>query len=150
MRSWAAMNDIHDLQRFVAAQAPVYPRVVSELRAGRKQSHWMWFIFPQIEGLGHGAMAQRYALRSRAETLAYLGHPVLGPRLRECTRLVNAVDGRDIHAILGSPDDMKFRSSMTLFAKVAADNADFVAALNKYYDGEFDPATIARLRATDP
>lgn len=150
MRSWAAMNDIHDLQRFVAAQAPVYPRVVSELRAGRKQSHWMWFIFPQIEGLGHSAMAQRYALRSRAEAVAYLDHPVLGPRLRECTQLVNAADGRDIHAILGSPDDMKFRSSMTLFAKVAADDADFVAALDKYYDGEFDPATIARLRATDP
>jgi len=138
-------DDIFDLERFISAQAPVYPRVVSELRAGRKQSHWMWFIFPQIEGLGFSAMAQQYAVHSRAEALAYLDHPVLGPRLRECTRLVNAVAGKDIHAILGSPDDIKFRSSMTLFAKVTPDNADFVMALQKYYDGEFDAATIARL-----
>lgn len=139
------MSDIFDLERFVSAQAPVYPRVVLELRAGRKQSHWMWFIFPQIAGLGFSAMAQKYSIGSRAEAVAYLDHPVLGPRLRECTQLVNAVAGKDIHAILGSPDDMKFRSSMTLFAKIAADNADFVAALHKYYDGEFDAATIARL-----
>lgn len=139
------MTDVFDLQRFVAAQAPVYPRVVSELRAGRKQSHWMWFIFPQIEGLGFSAMAQKYAIGSRAEALAFLDHPVLGPRLRECTRLVNAVAGRDIGDILGSPDDIKFKSSMTLFARVTPDNADFVAALHKYYDGEFDAATIARL-----
>jgi uncharacterized protein (DUF1810 family) len=144
-KSRTTMSDPFSLQRFVAAQAPVYPRVVSELRAGRKQSHWMWFIFPQIEGLGHSAMAQRYAVGSRAEAEAYLDHPVLGPRLRDCTRLVNAVAHKDIHAILGSPDDMKFKSSMTLFAMVTADNADFVAALHKYYDGEFDPATIARL-----
>jgi uncharacterized protein (DUF1810 family) len=140
-----AMSDTYDLQRFVEAQQPVYPRVVSELRAGRKQSHWMWFIFPQIEGLGHSAMAQRYAIGSRAEAVAYLEHPLLGPRLRECTRLVNAVADKDIHAILGSPDDMKFKSSMTLFARAAADNADFAAALDKYYGGEFDAATIARL-----
>ncbi|MBQ8101515.1 MAG: DUF1810 domain-containing protein [Afipia sp.] len=139
------MSDTYDLQRFVEAQQPVYPRVVSELRAGRKQSHWMWFIFPQIEGLGHSAMAQRYAIGSRAEAVAYLEHPLLGPRLRECTRLVNAVADKDIHAILGSPDDMKFKSSMTLFARAAADNADFAAALDKYYGGEFDAATIARL-----
>ncbi|MES2167101.1 MAG: DUF1810 domain-containing protein [Pseudomonadota bacterium] len=139
------MSDTYDLQRFVEAQQPVYPRVVSELRAGRKQSHWMWFIFPQIEGLGFSAMAQRYAISSRAEAVAYLAHPVLGPRLRECARLVNAVDGKDIHTILGSPDDMKFKSSMTLFAKAAADNADFVAALQKYCEGEYDEATIARL-----
>lgn len=139
------MNDDFDLERFMAAQAPVYPRVVSELRAGRKQSHWMWFIFPQIEGLGHSAMAQKYAVRSRAEAVAYLEHPVLGPRLRECTRLVNTVVGKDIHAILGSPDDMKFKSSMTLFANVTPDNTDFVTALQKYYDGEFDEATIERL-----
>ena len=139
------MSDTYDLQRFVEAQQPVYPRVVSELRAGRKQSHWMWFIFPQIEGLGHSAMAQRYAIGSRAEAVAYLEHPLLGPRLRECTRLVNAVVDKDIHAILGPPDDMKFKSSMTLFARAAADNADFAAALDKYYGGEFDAATIARL-----
>ena len=139
------MSDTYDLQRFVEAQQPVYPRVVSELRTGRKQTHWMWFIFPQIEGLGHSAMAQRYAIGSRAEAVAYLEHPLLGPRLRECTRLVNAVADKDIHAILGSPDDMKFKSSMTLFARAAADNADFAAALDKYYGGEFDAATIARL-----
>ncbi len=139
------MNDDFDLERFIAAQAPVYPRVVSELRAGRKQSHWMWFIFPQIEGLGHSAMAQRYAIGSHAEAVAYLEHPVLGPRLRECTRLVNTVVGKDIHAILGSPDDMKFKSSMTLFANVTPDNTDFVTALQKYYDCEFDEVTLARL-----
>jgi uncharacterized protein (DUF1810 family) len=139
------MSDIFDLERFISAQAPVYSRVVSELGAGRKQSHWMWFIFPQIEGLGFSVMAQRYAVRSRAEAVAYLDHPVLGPRLRECTQLVNAVDGKDIHAILGSPDDMKFKSSMTLFANVTHDNADFVTALRKYYNGEFDEATIAQL-----
>jgi uncharacterized protein (DUF1810 family) len=139
------MSDTYDLERFVHAQEHVYPRVVSELRAGRKQSHWMWFIFPQIAGLGHSAMAQRYAIGSRLEAVAYLEHPVLGPRLRECTQLVNALTGKDINRILGSPDDMKFRSSMTLFAKTAADDADFVAALRKYYGGEFDAETIARL-----
>lgn len=139
------MSDSFDLERFVSAQAPVYSRVVSELRAGRKQSHWMWFIFPQIAGLGYSAMAQRYAIGSRAEAEAYLDHPVLGPRLRECTRLVNAVDGKDIDAILGYPDDMKFKSSMTLFAEVAPDNADFVDALNKYFGGAFDKATLERL-----
>lgn len=139
------MSDIFDLERFISAQAGIYPRVILELRAGRKQSHWMWFIFPQVAGLGFSAMAQKYAIGSRAEALAYLDHPVLGSRLRECTQLVNAVEGRDIHEILGSPDDMKFRSSMTLFANVAHDNTDFVAALQKYYEGEFDAATIARL-----
>ncbi|EKS35681.1 DUF1810 domain-containing protein [Afipia clevelandensis] len=139
------MGDPFDLQRFVNAQDGVYPRVVAELRAGRKQSHWMWFIFPQIEGLGFSTMAQRYAIASRAEAVAYLGHQVLGPRLRECTELVNAITGGDIHAILGSPDDMKFRSSMTLFANVTPDNADFLAALDKYYGGAFDAATLARL-----
>jgi len=139
------MSDTYDLQRFIEAQEPVYPRVLSELRAGRKQSHWMWFIFPQIAGLGYSAMAQRYAVRSRAEAVAYLAHPVLGPRLRECTRLVSAVDGKDINTILGAPDDMKFKSSMTLFAKAASDSADFVSALKKYFGGEFDEATLERL-----
>jgi uncharacterized protein (DUF1810 family) len=139
------MSDVFDLERFISAQAPVYSRVVSELRAGRKQSHWMWFIFPQITGLGYSAMAQRYAIGSRAEAVAYLDHPVLGPRLRECTRLVNAVEGKDINAILGYPDDMKFKSSMTLFARVTPDNADFVDALTKYFGGAFDEATLERL-----
>jgi uncharacterized protein (DUF1810 family) len=115
------MTDRFDLQRFVDAQAPVYPRVLAELRQGRKQSHWMWFIFPQIAGLGHSPMAQRFAIASRAEALAYLGHGVLGSRLRECTALVNAVEGRTINEILGSPDDLKFRSSMTLFGALSSE-----------------------------
>lgn len=139
------MSDPFDLQRFVDAQERIYPRVVSELRSGRKQSHWMWFIFPQIEGLGFSAMAQRYAIGSRAEAQAYLSHLVLGARLRECAQLVNSASGKDITAIMGSPDDMKLRSSMTLFARVTGDNAEFVAVLGKYYGGKEDPATIERL-----
>jgi uncharacterized protein (DUF1810 family) len=139
------MTDPYDLQRFVEAQAAVYPRVLAELRAGRKQSHWMWFIFPQIEGLGHSAMTQRYAIASRAEAAAYLSHDVLGPRLRECTALVNAVQGKSITDILGRPDDLKFRSSMTLFAHATSDNRAFTEAIWRYFDGVFDPATMARL-----
>src|SRR5260370_19840860 len=104
------MSDPFQLQRFLDAQAPVYPRVVAELQQGQKQSHWMWFIFPQLAGLGHSAMAQRYAIASRDEAVAYLDHGVLGPRLRECTALVNAVEGRTIREILGSPDDLIFCS----------------------------------------
>lgn len=139
------MNKAYNLQRFVEAQEPVYPTVVSELSAGRKQSHWMWFIFPQVTGLGHSAMSQKYAISSRGEAEAFLAHPILGPRLRECTRLVISVQGRSAHAIFGSPDDMKFRSSMTLFAKTTSDNADFIAALAQYFDGAFDDVTIERL-----
>src|SRR3954469_25755775 len=109
-------NDPYDLQRFIEAQAPVYERVCQELRDGRKTSHWMWFVFPQIAGLGLSSMSQRYAIRDRDEARAYDAHPVLGPRLRECTALVNAVEGRTAHQIFGSPDDVKFRSSMTLFS----------------------------------
>ena len=138
------MTDSFDLRRFVDAQAPVYPRVLSELRQGRKQSHWMWFIFPQLAGLGHSAMAQLYALSSREEALAYLGHGVLGPRLRECTALVNAVEGRTIREILGSPDDLKFRSSMTLFAAVSSEPA-FAAAIKKFYGGAPDQKTLELL-----
>lgn len=138
--------DAFDLERFVAAQAPVYARVLDELHQGRKQSHWMWFVFPQLAGLGSSPMAQRYAITSAAEASAYLLHPVLGPRLRECTRLVNAIEGRDIHAIFGSSDDMKFRSSMTLFSAATTDNAEFLTALDKYFGGARDTATLARLR----
>jgi uncharacterized protein (DUF1810 family) len=138
-------DDPFDLQRFVDAQAPVYERVITELREGRKRSHWMWFVFPQIAGLGSSPMAQRYAIAARAEAAGYLAHPVLGPRLIECTRLVTATEGRSIHDILGSPDDMKFHSSMTLFAEAAPDNADFRKALDKYFGGDPDPATLARL-----
>lgn len=139
------MDDSHDLQRFVDAQAPVYDRVRAELRQGQKQSHWMWFIFPQIEGLGFSPMARRFAISSRAEAEAYLGHAVLGPRLHECTRLVTSVQNRSIEQILGYPDDLKFRSSMTLFASATADNKDFIDALNKFYGGDMDRATLERL-----
>jgi uncharacterized protein (DUF1810 family) len=136
-----SMPDPFDLQRFVDAQDGVYRRVIAELSAGRKQSHWMWFIFPQIAGLGFSAMAQRYAISSRAEAVAFLAHDVLGPRLRECTRLVLAVNGKTIRAILGSPDDLKFRSSMTLFSAVS-DDPIFDQALAKYYEGAKDQATL--------
>ncbi len=139
------MDDAYDLQRFVDAQALVYQRVVAELRQGAKQSHWMWFIFPQVKGLGSSAMANKFAIASRAEAQAYLDHPVLGPRLRECARLVTGISQRTIEEILGYPDDLKFRSSMTLFAAVAADNKDFTGALDKFYDGKADPATLQRL-----
>jgi uncharacterized protein (DUF1810 family) len=139
------MSDPFDLQRFVNAQGPVYDTVLAELRNGRKQSHWMWFVFPQIAGLGQSLTARKYAIVSRAEASAYLDHPVLGLRLLECTRLVNAIDGRTAHEIFGTPDDLKFRSSMTLFAQVTSAGDDFIAALWKYFEMEFDPATIARL-----
>jgi uncharacterized protein (DUF1810 family) len=138
------MTDPFDLERFVDAQTSVYPDVLSELRQGRKRSHWMWFIFPQLAGLGHSAMAQRYALSSRDEAVAYLGHAILGPRLRECTALVNAVEGRTIREILGSPDDLKFRSSMTLFAAVSPE-PEFAAAIRKFYGGTPDQRTLELL-----
>jgi uncharacterized protein (DUF1810 family) len=136
---------MNDLQRFVDAQNPVYEKVCEELRAGRKQSHWMWFIFPQLRGLGHSHMATLYGISSRQEAEEYLQHPILGPRLRECTQLLNLVEGRSIHEIFGSPDDMKFRSSMTLFASVAGDNQIYRDALQKYFEGKFDALTVERL-----
>ena len=139
-------NDPFDLQRFVDAQAPVYDRVRAELRNGRKQSHWMWFIFPQIAGLGRSAMAQRYAISSLDEAKAYLAHPVLGPGWRECARLVVQVDGKSAYDILGSPDDMKFHSCMTLFGRAAPQEQVFIDALEKYFGGAEDQATVARLR----
>jgi uncharacterized protein (DUF1810 family) len=139
------MIDPYDLRRFVDAQDPVYPRVRAELQNGRKESHWMWFIFPQIKGLGLSPMAIKFAISSRAEARNYLEHPILGPRLRECTRLVTNVQGRTIEGILGHPDDLKFRSSMTLFAGVTADAEDFTDALQKFYGGERDRATLERL-----
>jgi uncharacterized protein (DUF1810 family) len=138
------MTDRFDLQRFVDAQAPVYLRVTAELRGGRKQSHWMWFIFPQLAGLGHSPMAQRFAIASRDEAAAYLAHGILGPRLRECTALVNAVEGRTIREILGSPDDLKFCSSMTLFGAVSSE-PDFAAAIKKFYGGKADQTTLELL-----
>jgi uncharacterized protein (DUF1810 family) len=127
---------------FVAAQEPVYRNVVAELRAGEKRSHWMWFIFPQLAGLGRSAMAQKYALASLSEAEDFLRHPVLGKRLRQCTELVNAVEGKTIHAIFGSPDDRKFHSSMTLFAQATPDNRIFLEAIRKYFGGQYDPLTL--------
>jgi uncharacterized protein (DUF1810 family) len=138
-------RDPYALQRFVDAQRAVYAQVEMELRAGRKESHWMWYIFPQIEGLGHSAMAQKYAISSVAEATEYLNHPKLGNRLRECTRLVIAINGRSIQDIFGYPDYLKFHSSMTLFAHAANDNQVFMDALRKYYRSEVDPQTIERL-----
>ena len=141
----AATNDPFDLQRFVDAQDRIYDTVVDELTAARKRSHWMWFIFPQLRGLGSSPTAVRFAISSADEARAYLAHELLGPRLRECARLVARIDGRSAEDIFGWPDDMKLRSSMTLFAHAADDNADFIAVLEKFYGGEEDPATLARL-----
>jgi uncharacterized protein (DUF1810 family) len=146
-------NDPYHLQRFVDAQASCFAQVRSELIAGQKQSHWMWFVFPQIRGLGSSPMAQRFAISGPGEADAYLMHPVLGERLRDCTALVNAVNGRSVPDIFGHPDDLKFHSSVTLFAWVVAHgppfqrlgNHVFADALAKYFDGKPDQATIDRL-----
>ncbi|MET4068556.1 uncharacterized protein (DUF1810 family) [Bradyrhizobium sp. S3.2.6] len=142
------MTDPFDLERFLRAQDPVFRDVLAELACGRKQSHWMWFVFPQIAGLGFSAMSQRYAIGSRTEADAYLAHPVLGPRLIECTSLVLALEGRTINSILGAPDDAKFRSSMTLFGAVS-DEAVFDGALARYFAGEPDSATLEILAVLD-
>lgn len=138
-------RDPHDLRRFVEAQEEVIDQVKRELRSGRKQTHWMWFVFPQVEGLGSSRMAQRYAIGSREEAEAYLAHPTLGPRLRECTALVNEIEGRSANEVFGSPDDLKFRSSMTLFEAVAENPETFEAALERYYDGDRDDRTLELL-----
>ncbi len=141
------MTDPYDLQRFVDAQGPIYRHVLRELENGQKTRHWMWFIFPQIAGLGRSSTATRFAISSREEAQAYLSHPILGPRLRECTALVNQIEGRSIEAIFGYPDDLKFCSSMTLFAQVAEDKQVFLDALNKYFGGEPDSRTLRLLRS---
>src|ERR1017187_6091484 len=137
--------DPHNLQRFEDAQAGVFAQVLAELRAGRKRSHWMWFIFPQIAGLGSSDMAQHFAISGRAEAQAYLAHPTLGPRLRQCTELVNQVPNRTASDICGYPDVLKSRSSVTLFGSVAPAEPAFATALLKYFAGKPDPATLARL-----
>ena len=139
------MPDPFNLQRFVEAQAPVLAAVEAELRAGRKASHWMWFIFPQLAGLGRSGTARFYAITGHDEARAYLAHPLLGQRLIHCVELVNAIEGRSVHEIFGSPDDLKFRSSVTLFRAAAPEQALFQAALDKYFGGEPDPATLALL-----
>ena len=139
------MVDQYDLKRFIAAQDSVYQQVQAELRQGCKTGHWMWYVFPQLAGLGRSATAAHYAISSLDEAAAYLTHPVLGARLRECTRLVVGIQGRTIREIFGGPDDLKFRSCMTLFAHAASDNQDFEAALRKYFSGEYDRLTVQRL-----
>ena len=138
-------NDPYDLQRFVDAQDPVIEQVKDELRTGRKRTHWMWFVFPQFAGLGRSKMAQKYAISSQEEAESYLDHPILGPRLRERTGLVNAVDGRSANDIFGSPDDLKFQSSMTLFAAVADNPTPFNMALERYYENDRDQKTLELL-----
>ena len=140
------MVDPFNLYRFVTAQAAVYPQVLAELSAGRKRGHWIWFIFPQMKGLGHSAQSDYYGIGSLEEAAAYERHPLLGPRLVECTQSVNQVEGRTIREILGPPDDLKFRSSMTLFAHAAEDATVFNNALKKYFDGEADSLTLNLLR----
>lgn len=139
------MSDPFHLERFVEAQDSVYASVLRELREGRKRTHWMWFVFPQIQGLGRSSMAEKYAISGLDEARAYLAHPLLGERLRECARLVNAVEGRTVHEIFGGPDDMKFHSSMTLFAQAHAVDVDFRDALTKYFKGQPDRATLEKL-----
>ena len=142
-------DDPFNLQRFVTAQQHVFDKVTQELRGGEKRSHWMWFIFPQVHGLGRSSMAEKFAISSKHEALAYLQHPLLGARLRECTLLVNGVQGRSLDQIFGSPDNFKFRSSMTLFAHVAPDDSVFLEALRKYCRGEPDPKTLEILRSQE-
>jgi uncharacterized protein (DUF1810 family) len=139
------MADPFDLQRFVDAQAPVFGAALAELKAGAKRSHWMWFVFPQLKGLGMSPTAQFYGVGGLDEARAYLAHPVLGPRYRQAVAAVNSVEGRTAHEIFGSPDDLKFRSSLTLFAEAAEDPA-FREALDRYYAGAPDPATLRLLR----
>jgi uncharacterized protein (DUF1810 family) len=142
------MQDPHALERFVQAQGPLYRRVLEELAAADKRSHWMWFIFPQLRGLGSSAIARTYGIASLAEARAYLAHPLLGPRLRECTQLLLAAPGEDARRVLGYPDDLKLRSCMTLFARAAADPADrglFQEVLARYFAGAQDPLTCELL-----
>jgi uncharacterized protein (DUF1810 family) len=142
------MTEQFDLDRFVRAQEPVIGQVRAELKAGRKATHWMWFVFPQLAGLGLSQNAQFYGIASLDEARAYLAHPVLGPRLVECAGLVNAVEGRTAHDIFGSPDDMKFRSSMTLFAQADPDEPAFGTALGKYFGEKLDSRTLDLLGVT--
>src|SRR5262249_46744467 len=141
-------KDPYNLQRFLDAQNPIFDDVCSELRRGGKTSHWMWFVFPQIQGLGRSSTAREFAISSLAEAEAYIMHPVLGPRLRKCAALVAAIQGSSAEEIFGNPDDRKFRSSMTLFAHATPDNQVFVDALEKYFQREFDPLTLQLLKVS--
>jgi uncharacterized protein (DUF1810 family) len=141
-------GDPFDLERFAGPQNAVWPRVLAEMAAGRKQSHWIWFVFPQVMGLGASFRSAHFAIRSRAEAQAYLAHPVLGPRLREITTLALRIENRSARDIFGDPDDLKFRSSMTLFDAIAPSDI-FAAALDKYFNGEHDDRTLSILHKTN-
>ena len=141
------MKDVYNLQRFVEAQAGVLEGACAELRRGRKTGHWMWFIFPQLKGLGFSSMAEYYGITSLAEAKSYLEHPLLGERLIECSRIVTLIEGRSSREIFGSPDDLKFKSSMTLFAHAATANSIFIEAIDKYCGGKFDSLTLDLLRS---
>ena len=140
--------DPHDLQRFVDAQASIWDEVRAELAAGAKRSHWMWFVFPQLRGLGRSGMARHYGIASRDEAAAYLAHPLLGARLREAVALILAVPGKSAHDIFGSPDDLKLRSCLTLFREVSNGDESFTQALERFYGGRVDDATLELLRAS--
>ena len=142
-------DDPHDLARFVAAQAEDYERALAEVRAGRKRSHWMWYVFPQVDGLGSSGMARRYAIKSLAEARAYLDHPVLGPRLVEIAGAALGVEGRSATEVFGTPDDMKLKSSATLFALVAPPDSAFARLLDRYFGGERDGRTVERVEGRD-
>jgi uncharacterized protein (DUF1810 family) len=137
--------DPHNLTRFVEAQKPLYEQALAELKAARKTSHWMWFIFPQLQGLGHSATAQHYAIKSQKEAQAYLAHPTLGPRLIECAAALLAHEHKSANQILGSPDDLKLRSSATLFAQITPPDSPFAQLLKKYYNDQPDPKTLQLL-----
>jgi uncharacterized protein (DUF1810 family) len=141
MQGSVPVNASYDLERFIRAQAGIYEQALAELTRGRKQSHWMWFVFPQIAGLGHSEMSRRYAIVDVDEARAYLAHALLGPRLRACCAAALGVEGRTAHEIFGSPDDMKFRSSATLFAAVSDPDSIFQQVLDRYFDGRPDPET---------
>jgi uncharacterized protein (DUF1810 family) len=138
-------GDPHDLARFVQAQEDDYARALGEIRGGRKRSHWMWYVFPQLDGLGSSLTSKRYAIKNLAEAEAYLAHPVLGPRLRECAEAALGVEGRSASEIFGSPDDVKLRSCATLFACVSPAGSVFERLLDKYYRGERDGKTLRLL-----
>jgi uncharacterized protein (DUF1810 family) len=139
-------QDPYHLERFISAQNPVYKQVIAELRAGKKHSHWMWFIFPQIDGLGCSATARFYSIKSAAEAREYLAHPILGERLRECARLLDAIKDKSATEIFGYPDDLKLRSSLTLFTVAGGDDPVFTKLLDRYFSGEGDPQTIGKLK----
>ncbi len=139
-------NEPYSLDRFVEAQERVYPDVLAELRSGAKRSHWMWFIFPQVEGLGQSPTSRFYSIKSLEEARQYLAHPILGARLLECSRVLLSLEGRTAHEIFGAPDDMKLRSCMTLFGSVAGSDKTFAAVLDKYFDGKRDPRTLELLK----